>query len=268
MVEYPSNKKIAVVNSKGKVTGKKAGSATIRAKVGNRILRCKINVRILAVNKSKLTITDNGSLIVTYKGHGTVEYSVDETDIISCNWEEGDWIDDTTELYITGKKGGTAYITITNTYNNEKIIVKVVVEKDSNDDDLNNSDDYTTPKNIYDILKKTIDIKLIIPHNGTNNRYIEIEYINHSGYDIELNGYTFNNGYSCLLDCEGDTYTLEDGYKIKLAYFRSPIWSDRFNDRYNDMYLDNNSTGWTMIKVNGESIKFTYNRNGTVEVGY
>lgn len=149
-----SNIKIAVVNSKGKVTGKKAGSATIRAKVGNKILRCKINVRILTVNKSELTITDNGSLIVTYKGNGTVEYSVEETDIISCNWEEGDWIDDTTELYIKGKKGGTAYITITNTYNNEKIIVKVVVEKDSNDDDLNNSDDYTTEENIYDILKK------------------------------------------------------------------------------------------------------------------
>lgn len=143
------------------------------------------------------------------------------------------------------------------------MIVKVIVDKDTS-----NSDSYTSEENSSDSLEKKIDIKLTFPHNGANNKYVEIEYVNHSGYDIELNGYTFNNGYRCLLNCEGEPYTLKDGYKIKLTYFRSPIWSNRFDDRYNDMYLDNDSTGWTMIKINGESIKFTYDRNGTIKVGY
>lgn len=39
------NKKVASVTKKGKVTAKKAGSATIKAKVGKKILKCKIKVR-------------------------------------------------------------------------------------------------------------------------------------------------------------------------------------------------------------------------------
>ena len=263
------NKRVASVSSNGKVTGKALGKTTIKANVGRKMLKCTVNVKnVLSVNKSSITIQEEGSVKISFRTGGTVSLEVDDSSIISCKWDDGEWINNTKELHITGIKSGIAYITISNSYNNEEIVVKVVVEKNTNDDDLNNSDDHATEENFYEILKESIDIKLIIPHNGTNNRYVEIEYVNHSGYDIELNGYTFNNGYSCLLDCEGNPYTLEDGYKIKLAYFRSPIWSDRFNNRYNDMYLDNNSTGWTMIKVNGESIKFTYDRNGTVEVGY
>lgn len=39
-----SNKKVAVVNKKGKVTGKKAGKATITAKVGRQKYKCKVIV--------------------------------------------------------------------------------------------------------------------------------------------------------------------------------------------------------------------------------
>lgn len=39
-----SNKKIATVNKKGKVTGKKVGSATITAKIGSAKARCKVTV--------------------------------------------------------------------------------------------------------------------------------------------------------------------------------------------------------------------------------
>lgn len=39
-----SDKKIATVNSKGKVTAKKVGTATITAKVGNKKLKCKVTV--------------------------------------------------------------------------------------------------------------------------------------------------------------------------------------------------------------------------------
>ena len=40
-----SNKKVATVNKKGKVTGKKAGKATITAKVGRQKYKCKVTVK-------------------------------------------------------------------------------------------------------------------------------------------------------------------------------------------------------------------------------
>ena len=41
-----SNKKVATVSSKGKVTAKKAGSATITAKVSGKSYKCKVTVKI------------------------------------------------------------------------------------------------------------------------------------------------------------------------------------------------------------------------------
>ena len=40
-----SNKKVATVNKKGKVTGEKAGKATITAKVGRQKYKCKVTVK-------------------------------------------------------------------------------------------------------------------------------------------------------------------------------------------------------------------------------
>ena len=40
-----SNKKVATVNANGVVTGKKKGTATIRAKVSNKTLKCKVTVK-------------------------------------------------------------------------------------------------------------------------------------------------------------------------------------------------------------------------------
>ena len=52
-----SNKKVATVTSKGKVKGKKAGKATITAKVGKKKYKCKITVK--AVQKNGNPITNN-----------------------------------------------------------------------------------------------------------------------------------------------------------------------------------------------------------------
>ena len=56
-----SNKKVAAVSSKGKVKGKKAGKATITAKVGNKKLKCKIIVKQKSVKKA-----NNKKPVVTY----------------------------------------------------------------------------------------------------------------------------------------------------------------------------------------------------------
>ena len=48
-----SNKKVAIVSKKGKVTGKKAGKATITAKIGKKKYKCKITVKKKATKPSK-----------------------------------------------------------------------------------------------------------------------------------------------------------------------------------------------------------------------
>ena len=52
-----SNKKVATVNSKGKVTAKKKGTATITAKVGNKKYKCKITVTKQTSKKVYVTPT-------------------------------------------------------------------------------------------------------------------------------------------------------------------------------------------------------------------
>ena len=55
-----SNKKIAVVNSKGKVTAKKKGTCTITAKVNGKKYYCKVSVK----NKNYTTTTSSKSSTV------------------------------------------------------------------------------------------------------------------------------------------------------------------------------------------------------------
>lgn len=51
-----SNKKVATVNSKGKVTAKKKGTATITAKVGGKKLKCKITVKNPVKKNKNITV--------------------------------------------------------------------------------------------------------------------------------------------------------------------------------------------------------------------
>lgn len=55
-----TNKKVAKVNKKGKVTGLKAGKSTIIAKVGKKSLKCKITVKKVA--KKRLTSGQRNAL--------------------------------------------------------------------------------------------------------------------------------------------------------------------------------------------------------------
>lgn len=55
-----SNKKVAVVNSKGKVTARGKGSCTITAKVQGKTLKCKITVKTTKNVGVKVYITNTG----------------------------------------------------------------------------------------------------------------------------------------------------------------------------------------------------------------
>lgn len=59
-----SNPSVAIVDSKGKVTGKKAGTTTITAKANGKTASCKVTVKkpTIKLNKSKATIYTSGTL--------------------------------------------------------------------------------------------------------------------------------------------------------------------------------------------------------------
>lgn len=127
-----SNTSIATVSSTGKVKGKKDGTVTISARAGKRTLKCKVSVRsVIRVSPKEIYLdgTDDATITVTLKKNCGLRYSVSNSGIISCSWDD-DWYKGGKEtyLYVTGERTGTTYITITNKYNNEKARIKVVVD--------------------------------------------------------------------------------------------------------------------------------------------
>ncbi len=98
-----SNKKIAIVNSKGKVTAKKKGTVTITAKIGSKKYKCKIIVKNpIKLNKTKVTLVKGKS--TTLKVTGTkkkVTWSSSNKKVATVN----------SKGKVTAKKKGIAYIT-------------------------------------------------------------------------------------------------------------------------------------------------------------
>lgn len=99
-----SNKKIATVNSKGKVTAKKAGKVTITGKIGKKKYTCKITVKnpYLKVSKSKATIKRGKSVKLTASTapKGAIKWSSSKKSVATVS-NKGS---------VKGKKKGTAYI--------------------------------------------------------------------------------------------------------------------------------------------------------------
>lgn len=62
------NKKVAKVDSKGKVTGIKAGKATIKAKIGNKTYQCKVTVKEPYLKNKSLNIDEGSTAQINLKG--------------------------------------------------------------------------------------------------------------------------------------------------------------------------------------------------------
>lgn len=68
-VKWSSSKKtVATVSKKGKVTAKKAGVATITAKVGSKKYRCRITVKKAEINKKAITLYKGSSYTLKVLG--------------------------------------------------------------------------------------------------------------------------------------------------------------------------------------------------------
>lgn len=123
-----SNKNVASISAKGKITGKKAGTTIITAKVGKKKLKCKVAVKsVLGISQSNINIEKSGVVNVIFKVRGTVYYNIEDPQIVSCQW--GPFVNNIAPLTITGNKKGTTYITLTNTYNREAKKIEVTVNR-------------------------------------------------------------------------------------------------------------------------------------------
>lgn len=163
-----SNTSIATVSSTGKVKGKKAGTVTISARAGKKTLKCKVSVRsVIRVSPKEIYLdgTDDATITVTLKHRCGLRYSITSPYVVSCSWDK-QWYENNTVayLYITGERTGTTYVTITNTFNNEKVRIKVVVDTTVKVEGVNIS---SNSESLYvgDSVKLSADV---YPSNATD----------------------------------------------------------------------------------------------------
>ena len=97
-----SNKKVAAVNSAGKITAKKKGACTITVKTNGITLKCNVTVKNPKLSKSKLTIynTDKYKLKVL-GGKGKIKWKSSNKSVATVS----------SKGVVKGKKGGTCTIT-------------------------------------------------------------------------------------------------------------------------------------------------------------
>lgn len=192
-VKWSSNKKsVATVSSRGKVTAKKAGKATVTAKIGKKKYKCVITVNsIFGKNPKTVTVEDFKKVyIMTNLDDVLLSSTVSDPEIIKAQWDTG-WGGKKTGLNITALKDGTSTITIKNNVNSEKIKINVIAEKEKLTSQCNLifdkefliSYDNNTPickisdikykftKSIYDPTKVDLEITYMVKSYINSNIY-------------------------------------------------------------------------------------------------
>lgn len=96
-----SNKRVATVSNKGKVTAKKAGTATITAKVSGKSYKCKVTVKNPSLNKSKVTLEKGKTLTLKLTGATAKKYTSSNKNVATVS----------SKGKIIAKKAGAATIT-------------------------------------------------------------------------------------------------------------------------------------------------------------
>lgn len=163
-----SRKSVATVNSKGKVTAKKAGTTTIAAKVGKKKLTCKITVEAPKLSKSSLVLTVGKSQ--TIKLNGTkqrVTWKSSNSSIASVKNGK-----------ITAKKSGKA--TITATVLKKKYSCKVTVPEV-----------YSLPANQIIYNKNDVKIRTKGIETDSENVKLKIYIENKSNLNLGFNAHSF-----------------------------------------------------------------------------
>lgn len=126
-VTWKSSKtSVAKVSSKGLVTAKGKGSATITATVSKKDYKCKVKVnKTFKVDKTSVSIKKNTEVTAFLSVSGGVNASV--TDKKICSVSFGKWDGDYMPVTIVPKKVGSTTIKFTNTKNTEYCTLTVKV---------------------------------------------------------------------------------------------------------------------------------------------
>ena len=194
-----SNKKVATVNSKGKVTAKKKGTATITAKVGSKKYKCKITVEDPSISKTKINLENGNTYTLKVKNtKRSVKWSTSNKKIATVN----------SKGKVTAKKAGT--VTITAKVGNKKLKCKVTVV----------SPDYK--KKVSTSYTKLSNGKILVSMKNAGKQ--KLDY-------VEINVNFYKNG--SLLDSKmTNTVCLPVG---KTAYSKVSVPVD---SNYNNMEYD------------------------------
>lgn len=112
-----SKTSVATVNSKGKVTAKKSGSATITAAAGSKKYTCKVTVKNPFLNSTEKSLYENNTYILKLTGAKVKSFSSSNKSIASVS----------SKGKITVKKTGFATITVKDT-NGKKYLCKITVK--------------------------------------------------------------------------------------------------------------------------------------------
>lgn len=132
---FSDNESVAEVKADGasaKVYGKKTGSATISAKVGNTTLKSKVTVKksFITPSEEKITLNKGGSQTVTVKVTGSKEITLSNSDKGVCTTSWGKWDGNTIKLTIKAKSAGKSTIRIYAKNNSSSTAKSIVVNVD------------------------------------------------------------------------------------------------------------------------------------------
>lgn len=133
-----SSKKIATVSSKGNVTGKKAGKATITAEISGKKYKCTVTVKNrkttgkFSASVTELQMQEGSSqkIRITAVNAGEVSWEAGNSLVAECEFDD-EWDGNAVGLTIFAKKAGSTVITITSSKNSQTIKIPVVVVGDS-----------------------------------------------------------------------------------------------------------------------------------------
>lgn len=137
-----SDESVAAVKAEGtsaKITGKKTGTATVSAKVGNTTLKCAVTVKksFITTSPEKVTVSKGKSKTVTIKVSGSKDIAVSNSNKDVCSTSWGKWDGNSIKLTIKGKADGDAVIKVyTKKYlKSTAAEISVKVGKGGNDSD-------------------------------------------------------------------------------------------------------------------------------------
>ena len=204
-VKWKSSKPaVAAVSAKGKVTAKKAGSATVTATCGKKTYKCRLTVKkglTASVKKAEIKVGKSKAITITQKVKGKVTIKTGNAKVATAAWKGGQKVG-ANKLVIKAVGAGTTTVTLTNAATKETASVKVTVP------------------NKYFVLENPSDANLTIPvfepFFSFRNSVKVYLYADSGSEDRDL---VADVADESIVECDWDYYGwLGDDYR--LLYFR------------------------------------------------